>query len=92
MRPAHRLRLAGALAATGEIVLGALLTGTVLAPYFWVTAAATVAVTLVAGRFMEPPPRPPDPPADAGEPEPPWWPDFERDLRAHLRRTPSRSG
>jgi hypothetical protein len=26
--------------------------------------------------------------ADDGYPEPPWWPDFERDLRDYMRRGP----
>jgi len=83
MSPAQRLRLLGALVAVAETGLGLLLMGTVLAPYFWVTAALTLAVTFVAGRFMTPPPEPPEDPGTGDPPEPPWWPEFESALRAH---------
>jgi hypothetical protein len=29
-----------------------------------------------------------DDPPEPGPPEPPWWPDFERDLRDYMRRRP----
>jgi hypothetical protein len=86
MTAAQRFSIAGAAAAAAEVALGFLLAGTILEPYFWVTAALTLAVTQLAARLMRPPgggpPRGGDPPPD---PEPPWWPDFERELRAHLQ-------
>jgi hypothetical protein len=88
MAPAQRFRLVGAAVAVAEVGLGVLLVGTILAPYFWACAAATLAVAVAASRFLQPPP---PPPADDGgggpgeptaptPPDPPWWPDFERAL------------
>ena len=88
MTPAHRFRLGGAATACGEAVLGLLALGTVLAPYFWATAAVTLAATQLAARLMQPPgdgpggggAKAPEPPPE----EPPWWPAFERDLREYV--------
>ena len=55
--------------------------------FFGLCAALTLAVALLGARLVRPR-RPPDDPGrpPAGEPEPPWWPDFERDFRAYASR------
>ena len=88
MTPAQRFRLGGAAAACGEALLGLLLMGTVLAAYFWATAAVTLAITQLASRLMRPPGDGPEG-GGGGTPgppsgDPPWWPDFERALREYL--------
>ena len=53
--------------ATGELVLAAVLSGTVLGPYFLACAALTVALAVGGARLLAP-----DPPREP----PPWWPDL----------------
>jgi hypothetical protein len=73
----------------GWLVLG--LPGAML--LFGLCAAVSLGLALVASPLMQ---RPPDGDGGigvAGEapPEPPWWPDFERDLRAYAARERSRA-
>jgi hypothetical protein len=95
MRPARRFRLIGAAVAAVELTLGALLVGTNLEFYFWACAAASLALALIAGRFLETPPPGPDDDRRGGSPgpespvppDPPWWPEFERRLREYSRES-----
>ena len=56
---------------------------------FGLCAAVSLALALVAARLMQ---RPPDGDGGLGTrapgipPEPPWWPDFERELREYAER------
>lgn len=84
MTPERGLKLTGALAAAAELALAAMLAGTRLAAYFAVTAVLTIAVTQAAARFMTPPDPPPEDPGGGPDPEPPWWPEFERDLQRYM--------
>jgi len=83
------MRAWGAAVSAGHLVLGALgwlLIG-VSPAFFAGCAAVTLAVALLAAPLMRP--RPDDGGdgrgrSDSGPPgddEPPWWPQFERDLR-----------
>ncbi len=92
-----RMRLAGALVSAGHVVLalaGELLVGV---PGAWLLfglcAALSLVVALIAAPLLDPGRRGPgdgdDPPAPGGgeePPDPPWWPDFEREFRAHADR------
>ena len=83
------MRVWGAAVSAGHLVLGGagwVLIG--LSPVFFAgCAAVTLAVALLAAPLMRP--RRGDDPGGGGgggsdpEPEPPWWPQFERDLRAY---------
>jgi hypothetical protein len=60
---------------------------------FGLCAAVSLGLALVASPLMQ---RPPDGDGGIGKardapPEPPWWPDFERDFRAHAARERSRA-
>ena len=61
---------------------------------FGLCAALSLALALIASPLMR---RPPDGDGglgarDRGEPpEPPWWPDFEREFRAHVARDRTRA-
>lgn len=90
------MRLAGGLISAlhlacglaGWLVLG--LPGAML--LFGLCAAVSLGLALVASPLMQ---RPPDSDGGIGAardapPEPPWWPDFERDFRAYAAR--ERSG
>ena len=83
------MRAWGAAVASGHLALG--LAGWLLLgvpPWFFGGCAVlTFAVALLAAPLME---RRPDDGGDdghggggPGDPEPPWWPEFERDFRAH---------
>jgi len=61
--------------------------------FFGLCAALSLAVAVLAAPLLEPR-RPPGNPGEsrAEDPEPPpWWPEFERDFRAHAAqpRTPA---
>jgi hypothetical protein len=80
VRP-KRFLLCGLVVGTGEILLAAVLSGTVLGAYFIACAALTAALAVGGARLLVPgPPREP-PPGGQGpdrDPEPPpWWPDLE---------------
>jgi hypothetical protein len=92
-----RMRLAGALVSAGHVGLG--LAGELLVGVagawllFGLCAAVSLVVALIAAPLLEPGRGGPggggDPPAPGGgdePPEPPWWPEFERDFRAHAAR------
>jgi hypothetical protein len=91
MSSPRRMRIAGVSIATGYVLVGCfgdleLHTPSALL-FFGLSAALTLAVALLAAPLLQPPP-PPEDPGDAprDEPEPPWWPEFERDLRAYDAR------
>jgi hypothetical protein len=100
MRPSRRFLLAGLGVAAGEATLGVLTLPTILAPYFWVCALATVAVTLGVRRLVDPGDDGGDPgggdDGGAGPDDPgsaPWWPAFEDAFRAHAgERSPDEGG
>jgi hypothetical protein len=79
VRP-RRFLVSGLAVATGELVLAAVLSGTVLGPYFLACAALTVALAVGGARLLAPdPPREPPPGRrgpDRGPEPPPWWPDL----------------
>ncbi len=86
------MRVWGAAVSALHLTLGALgwtLLG--VAPWFFAGCAAlTLAGSLLAAPLLRRPPgddgrggRGPDHPEPS--PEPPWWPDFERDFRDHVR-------
>ena len=81
------MRLAGGLISAVHVTLGLVcwiafqLPGALL--LFGLCAAITLGLALVASPLMQ---RPPDGDGGIGAapdtpPEPPWWPDFERDFR-----------
>jgi hypothetical protein len=82
------MRIAGALVSAGHVACGLAgwiafdLPGAML--LFGLCAALSLAVALIASPLMRQPPDA-DGGIGAGErdapPEPPWWPDFERELR-----------
>jgi hypothetical protein len=91
------MRLAGGLISAahlacglaGWLVLG--LPGAML--LFGLCAAVSLGLALVASRLMQ---LPPDGEGGIGAardapPDPPWWPDFERDFRAYAARDRSRA-
>jgi hypothetical protein len=84
------MRVWGGAVASGHVVLG--LAGWLalgVAPWFFGGCALlTLGVTMLAAPLM----RPRDDGPDGGgggpgplpeDPEPPWWPEFEREFRAH---------
>jgi len=87
------MRIAGAGVASVHLACGLLgwlaldLPGSML--LCGLSAAVTLGVALAAAPLLEPRPR-----RDGGSPdrfgdpppEPPWWPDFERELREHCAR------
>lgn len=86
------MRAWGAGVATGHVVLGVIAAVVLHVPgselFFGLCAVVTLALSQLAAPLLRPRGddgrgdgwgRPPD-----DEPEPPWWPDFERDLRAYL--------
>jgi hypothetical protein len=87
------MRMAGAFISAGHLACG--LTGWLVFDVpgalllFGLCAALTLALALIASPLMR---QPPD--ADGGlgaratgePPDPPWWPEFERELRAHIAR------
>ena len=81
------------LALLGELVAGVPGAGLL----FGLCAAVSLAVALLAAPLLEPRRPPGDEgdgprPGGGGEPpEPPWWPDFERDFRAHVARRRTRA-
>lgn len=91
MSSPRRMRIAGISIATGYVLVGVfgdfgLHTPSALL-FFGLSAALTLAVALLAAPLLQPPPPPEDPgfpPCD--EPEPPWWPAFERELQAYAER------
>jgi hypothetical protein len=97
MPAVRRLTAAGAAGALTLCVLAgafALLGSRPIALWLAMSGALLLAVTL-AGRRILARPRPESPPGDddggigpsgPDDGEPPWWPDFERDFRAHVRR------
>jgi hypothetical protein len=87
------MRMAGALISAAHLACG--LTGWIAFDLpgalllFGLCAALSLALALVASPLMQ---RPPDGDGGLGAgdrdtpPEPPWWPDFEREFRAHVAR------
>ena len=87
------MRMAGALISAGHLACGLIgwialdLPGAML--LFGLCAALSLALALIASPLIQ---RPPDGDGglgagDRGEPpEPPWWPEFEREFRAHAAR------
>jgi hypothetical protein len=87
------MRLAGALISAGHLACG--LTGWLVLDLpgalllFGLCAALTLALALIASPLMR---QPPDADgglgarAPGGPPDPPWWPEFEREFRAHVAR------
>ena len=82
----------GLAVALAEALIGIPLLGTIVGSYFWVLAGVTAALAIGAHRLLEPPRgggdgggggrgRGDGPPGD----EPPWWPEFEADLRRYLQ-------
>ena len=86
------MRMWGGAVSAGHLVAGALswmLVGT--RPWFFAGCAViTLLVTLLAAPLMRRPPSDEDPGGGGGgtdpDPEPPWWPEFEREFRAHVER------
>ncbi len=88
--PPRVFLLAGLAVAGVQLVLAALLRTTELGAYFATCAAITIAIAVLARRLLAPRdgddgrnggvgPRPDD------EGPPPWWPEFESQLRAWER-------
>jgi hypothetical protein len=84
------MRMAGALVSAGHLACGVTgwlafeLPGALL--LFGLCAALSLALALIASPLMQ---RPPDSDGGLGAvdrdapPDPPWWPDFERELRCY---------
>ena len=88
MAAGRRFLVVGLVVAAAEAALGVLLIGTILAPYFFGCAAAGTALAFVGRRLLEPPPEDEPPQGGGGGPPPPspcppWWPEFEADLRRY---------
>jgi hypothetical protein len=92
MSPSQRMRAWGVGVSAGHLLLGTL--GFVLLgvpPYFFAGCAiVTFGGALLAAPLLAP--RGDDGGDDGGggprlpeDPEPPWWPDFEREFRAYAR-------
>jgi hypothetical protein len=92
MSPSQRMRVWGAGVSAGHALLGTL--GFVLMgvpPYFFAgCAVVTFGGALLAAPLLTP--RGDDGGDDSGggqplpqDPEPPWWPEFEREFRAYAR-------
>ena len=90
VRPSQRFLLAGLTVAAAELSLSLVLEGTWR--YFLALAAATVLLAVVAHRRLEPP-RGDDGRGGGGsdptDPDPPWWPEFERQFHDHVLTGPS---
>lgn len=89
MTAPRRMRAAGAGVAAGHLVLGAVAwlglgaSGAML--FFGLAAALSLGLALLTAPLLRP--RPPrddggTPARAADPPEPPWWPEFDRDFRA----------
>jgi hypothetical protein len=84
------MRVWGASVSAGHLVLGTLgwlLLG--VPPWFFAGCAIlTLAVTLLAAPLLRRRPGDDGPGGgDDPDPDPSWWPDFERDFRAYARRS-----
>jgi hypothetical protein len=92
------MRIAGGLISAAHLACGLAgwlvfgLPGAML--LFGLCAAVSLGLALVASPLMQPPPDG-DGGIGAGDPdeppEPPWWPDFEREFRAHAARPRARA-
>lgn len=97
MSPSQRMIAWGLSVSAGHVALGLVgwlalgVPGSLL--FFGLCAALTLAVAIAAAPLL----RPRRPPEDGGgglpEPDgpPPWWPEFEREFRAHARRPHTRA-
>ena len=99
MEHARRMRIAGGAISATHVACGLLgwlafgVPGALL--LFGLCAAISLGLAILAAPLLE---RPPEddgglgaPPDGDGPPEPPWWPAFERDFRAHAARERSRA-
>jgi len=73
-----------ALGLVGRLVLE--VPGSLL--FFGLCAALSLGLAILAAPLLEPrrPPRDPDGMGPTDPEPPPWWPEFERDFRAHASR------
>jgi hypothetical protein len=91
MRPAQRFLAIGIAVGLGEAALGLAVADTILGAYLMLCGAAGIAFAIGAHRLLDAPPRPPgdggpgDEPPGTPPPEPPWWPEFEAQFRAHVQ-------
>jgi hypothetical protein len=91
------MRAWGAAVSAGHVLLGTLGWAVLgVAPWFFAGCAAlTLFVTQLAAPLLRRRPPGGDDPGGGlpdPEPQPPWWPEFERDFRAYARadrRTPA---
>jgi hypothetical protein len=96
MRHAQRMRAAGAAVAAGHVVLGLVAAILLEVPgallFFGLCAAVSLLLAVLTAPLLRPR-RPPDDGPGTPEPagEPPWWPAFERDLRAWAARERTRA-
>ncbi len=91
MPPPRRLVLYGVAVAAFEAAFAIGLASTLgpqqVSLVLAVSAALTAGLSVAVGLLLKP--RGGDPVRSSGcgepDPEPPWWPGFERELRAHMR-------
>ena len=98
MSAPQRMRAWGIGISAGYVVLGIIGAAVLRVPgselLFGLCALTTLALSMVAAPLLRPrrrddgdggigPPQPPE------EPSPPWWPEFEREFRAHTERLTS---
>jgi len=98
MSASQRMRAWGAGVAAGHVALGLIAAAVLGIPgselFFGLCALSTLVLSQLAAPLLRPRgddghEPPPEPPAD--DPSPPWWPEFERAFRAHVRER-ERSG
>ena len=99
MDHARRMRIAGAAISAVHLACGLLgwlafgVPGALL--LFGLCAAISLGLAVVTAPLLQRPPRGDGglgaPPADGAPPDPPWWPQFERDFRAHAARERTRA-
>jgi hypothetical protein len=100
MDHARRMRIAGAAISAVHLACGLLgwlafgVPGSLL--LFGMCAAISLGLAVITAPLLQRPPRDdgglgvPRPTSDP-PPDPPWWPEFERDFRAHAARERTRA-
>jgi hypothetical protein len=97
MGAAQRYLTAGLAVAAAEAGFGLVLLPASIAAYLFAVAAATALFAIATRRLLEPAgegghggtPKAGDGPPP-GPPEPPWWPEFETDLRQYVHEREQR--
>jgi hypothetical protein len=99
MDHARRMRIAGAAISAVHVACGMIgwlafgVPGALL--LFGLCAAISLGLAVITAPLLQRPPGDDGglgaPPEHGTPPEPPWWPQFERDFRAHAARERSRA-